>query len=629
MIRLRRSAAAPSLLTLVLPFLASCPVRPTAVRIPTSLQSVEAGYQELRFCKDQIDVTNYRHSGANRYGVSLAMLLDRYQQARESFMVLAAGVAPESLAPEERRAYETMRQTLGDELVEQPASEGVEAPAGEPDCSFDPARLAGGLAALTERVYACFGRAARQVPFDGRQLDRLTVLGMLAREPDSARRKRLFLSLENVWSAVNGRPDTSSPYRELVRLRIQARQNRTPPIEAKSLQFGIPPEEMEGWLLSILETWRDSLANQMMEPWDFYYETGGASRALSPRIPLNQIRNIVQRYYRSLGADPEKLGVHFDLLPRSEKDPVAFTTFGARNRLEEGRWVTGEFWIFAAYRAGGLDNLAELMHETGHGIHLAGIRTRPAFQDWPDSDPFTEALADMTGLEVYEPEWQSKYLGIAVPTAQAIRNKYAAIVMDIAWALFEIRVHRNPELDPNRVWTEITRNYLRILPHPEISWWAMRGQLVDAPGYMLNYAIGAIIAADLRARVRQLNGGRSFAGGDSGWYARLVEEIYRFGLERPSRQVLEDFLGRTLDRSSLLKDMGRIDARTGSLSHTAPLSQPQARPASLLGPRDIPWPSGGMIDILPEDFSGQPDCYPEYACLAGKRAAHSQRYLGS
>jgi hypothetical protein len=44
----------------------------------------------------------------------------------------------------------------------------------------------------------------------------------------------------------------------------------------------------------------------------------------------------------------------------------------------------------------------------------------------------------------------------------------------------------------------------------------MRGQLVDAPGYMMNYAAGSIIIADIRARTRRLHG--PFVSGDSGWY---------------------------------------------------------------------------------------------------------------
>ena len=163
-------------------------------------------------------------------------------------------------------------------------------------------------------------------------------------------------------------------------------------------------------------------------------------------------------------------------------------------------------WVFATYRTGGLDNLNELLHETGHAVHLAAIRTRPAFSDWPDSDPFTEAVADFVALDVYEPAWQQRWLGDSVPLADGLRGRYGGIVLDVAWALFELRMLRDPSSDPNQVWAGLTQDYLHIRPHPELSWWAMRGQLVDAPGYMMNYAAGAILIAAIRARTRARHG---------------------------------------------------------------------------------------------------------------------------
>ena len=211
--------------------------------------------------------------------------------------------------------------------------------------------------------------------------------------------------------------------------------------------------------------------------------------------------------------------------------------------------------MFASYTVGSVDNLNELLHESGHAVHIAAIRTRPAFLDWPDSDLFTEAIADIAALEMFEPAWQRKYLGTSVPLTDAIRAKYAGIVMDTAWALFEIRLHRDPGADPNQVWTEITRRYFRIRPHPELSWWAVRGQLVNLPGYMLNYAVGAILVADLRGRAKELHG--PYAEGDRTWYPWVSERLYRFGLERPSRRVIEDFLGRSISPKALLDDMAR------------------------------------------------------------------------
>jgi hypothetical protein len=230
--------------------------------------------------------------------------------------------------------------------------------------------------------------------------------------------------------------------------------------------------------------------------------------------------------FRSLGADVRALRVHFDLEPRDGKDPVAFTTFGARSPIIEP-------WIFTAYRTGGLDNLNELLHETGHAIHLAAIRTRPAFRDWPDSDPFTEAVADVVALDVYEPVWQQRWLGDSVPLADGLRGRYGGIVLDMTWALFERRMLRQPSADPNQVWTELTQDYLRIRPHPELSWWAMRGQLVDAPGYMMN----------------------------STWYGWVAPRLYRFGLERRTRDVVEEFLGGPVSPAAILRDLARMRGR--------------------------------------------------------------------
>jgi hypothetical protein len=175
--------------------------------------------------------------------------------------------------------------------------------------------------------------------------------------------------------------------------------------------------------------------------------------------------------------------------------------------------------------------------------------------DWPDSDIFTEGIADIATLEMYEPAWQKRYLRASIPIQDAIAAKYAAIVMDIAWALFEVRMHRAPERDPNEVWGEICQTYFRINPHPDLAWWAVRGQLIDSPGYMMNYAAGAILNADLRARARALHG--PYTEGDPSWYSRISESLYRYGLEKTSKEVIEAFLGRPVSPQALLDDMSR------------------------------------------------------------------------
>nr|MBA2683514.1 hypothetical protein [Gemmatimonadaceae bacterium] len=431
-----------------------------------------------------------------------------------------------------------------------------------PECNYDAVALARGDSAyerLERRIYACYTRAVQHVVFEGKQLDRLTALGMLAQMDDREQRHRLFAAIDTIWRSMNGDGSERSPYRQFVKLSAARWRANGSPVDHEARVLRIDPAAMEKWLVSVLEAWRVSTPNEMIEPWDYHYQGGAASRALSARIPLDDLGTLNARYFGDLGADVAAMHVHYDLTPRVGKTPVAFTDFGGRPHQENGVWLPGEPWVFATYRVGGLDNLDELLHETGHAVHISAIHQRPAFLDWPDNDALTEGLGDVAALESYEPRWQMHYLGDSVSTALGLRARYSGIVMDIAWSLFEVRMHRDPAQDPNKVWNELTSHYLHITPHPEFSWWAMRGQLVDAPGYMANYAIGAIIIADIRARIKQQHG--DFTTGDKSWFPYMSEHIYQYGLSRPSADVITEFLGRPISANAILSDMRRMAGR--------------------------------------------------------------------
>ncbi len=516
-----------------------------AVAAPT-LVGVERSFLHLRELDDRIRIAAARGldrlDGQPLSGLRARLSEEKSAEARD--LSLLPSSPPDS---EDARAVATMRRAF-DQIGASDAA--AAAPCTEVAAAGRP------FEKLSAILYACFGAAAEAIEVRGERLDRLTALDRLAREESPARRKELFLAMEPLYRAVNGDDGAAtSPYRSLIRLSAARWRTGDSPVERSLRALRVPSESLEPWLLSILAAWRDATPAAPIEPWDLAYATSAADRALASRIPLDRLRSISDRFYAALGAGPEALGIHYDLGPRPGKTPVAFTDFGGRPQLRNGRWTTGEPWVFATYRTGGLGNLVELLHETGHAIHIAAIRTRPAFADWPDSDTFTEALADLAALEAFEPEWQRRYLGAEAPVAASLRSKYGGIVLDVAWALFELRLHRDPAADPNAVWTEITERYLHVVPHPEISWWARRGQLVDSPGYMVNYALGAIIVADLRARCRALRG--PFSAEDHGYYSWLSEKIYRYGLERASGGVLREFLGRDMSPEALIADLGR------------------------------------------------------------------------
>lgn len=522
------------------------PIGGTAAQQLAEAERLYADTRDLYFQASVIEAGGRERSDR---GVALQQLRGAWQALSARAMERLDALDTSRYGDEDRRAIRIMRETLRSE-----ASTG--STPGVP-CEYDAGSLAQrGAEVLAAATYACFGSRASRVIVGSDTLDRLSVLSALGQESDAARRRTLFMSLSPVWEAVNGSNEQTSPWRTLVALRSPMWQGGNSPIERAFASLGMDPSRAESTLVAMLTVWQQHhVPPGQLEPWDWYFETGTAGRRLSPRIARERLLQITEDFFSSFGANPRLYGVSFDLDPRGGKTPVAYTQFGGMPR----RTADGPFGasphVFATYREGGFGNLVELLHETAHAVHLLAIETRPAFADWPESDPFTEGLADVVAFEAYEPAWQQKYIGDSASTAASVREKYGSVMMDVAWALFELRMYAHPENDPNRVWSEITSRYLGITAHPEWSWWALRGQLIDSPGYMVNYALGAIVAAEVRSRIRDRWG--SLSRGDERLYGRLSDELYRFGRSRPAREVLGRFLDRPLSLEALFRDLRR------------------------------------------------------------------------
>jgi len=522
-----------------------CAPAPRSGAAPVPLPEVEQSYLSWRHAADRVQLLAALGAGTTPDGVpdSTARRLEQAGRAAFSRLLAAAAprTSPDSAALRQMRSvWEVARAADPEDAPLATCPPGGTAGSAPPDLDLE--QLAAG-------TMACYQDAANRIVVDGDTLNRLAILGLLPQEPDRARRQRLFLALEPVWRSVNGSNTPDSPYRALLRQHTAAWGDSLSPVEAKAQVYGITTNQFEAWLEEALTRFRQLLPDTLVEPWDWYYQSGEASRRLSPALPdIAALARVNATYFAAIGASPTALGVHYDLAARPGKYPVAYTTFGGRRPVEP--------WVFASYLGGGFDNLSELLHETGHAIHIAAIRTRPAFLDWPDNDTFTEALADVPALAIYEPAWQLRFLGDSVPLAAGLRARYAGIAFDMTWSLFELRLYREPTLDPNRLWSDLAERFLGIRRHEEWSWWAMRGQLIDAPGYLLNYALGAFIAADIRARLNGQEDG--FVRGDSRLYRRLTEALYQPGRGEPSRQVLERFLGRPISPDALLADLARI-----------------------------------------------------------------------
>jgi hypothetical protein len=371
---------------------------------------------------------------------------------------------------------------------------------------------------------------------------------------DGTRREALFVAMEPLWEAVNADGGRGSPYRRMIGQAAAAfAKGSESPIDEAVRALGTDAGTLERWLVAVLEAWqRVSVAEgSPIEPWDYRHRHARASRALRAAVPPSRLEPLNQRFFADLAADPRRLGVLFDLQPRPGKAPIAYADTVRIGRYAAGQWRAAVPRISANYDRGGLYSLNELVHETGHAVHYVAVRTRPAFF-WADT-LFIEAFADVPSWSVFEPVWQEKYLGASIARDASLRELYSLVMLDVAWGLFEIRMLARPSSDPNALWTTITQQYLGIAPHPEWSWWAVRAQLGASPGYMVNYAAGAIITAEIRARTRAAIG--SFDAGNRRWYAYVSEELLEGGAELDMARLLERFLGRPLSPETLIGEI--------------------------------------------------------------------------
>jgi hypothetical protein len=517
-----------------------------------TLESAYADFNDAQGAISLIDSDPERYPDQAYAGMGRSQWQDIYVARRAQLLKGLPKVAAHGLPRQDARAVQVMQQAVADSS---PAPESL-APVGHCQDAQKP-DLA--LPLLQQALYACFAELANDLRFENGSVTRVAAFELLTYMEQAERRKALFAAFGPLWQALNADGAPGSPYRRMIRMAAAEARTKESPVAAAARTVGITPAEAEHWLERVLDAWRQVSGETEVEPWDYRYQAGEAERELGEVVPRAQLQGLNQRYYQDLGLDLAGAAVIYDLDPRRGKAPLAYTDYVRRGRMAADKWQPTLVRVSASYGRGGLGPLNELVHENGHVVHMLALRTRPAFMDLGEAI-FYEAFADVPAWSVYEPVWQHRYLGRSAPQDTSLRGLFSNVVLDVAWALFDLRMLRDPEADPNLVWTDITHRYLHVRPHPELAWWAMRVQLVDKPGYMINYGLGSVITAEIRQRIAGQLG--PFDAGDLRWYRWLSHQLLSSGEQYPTRQLLQQFLGRPVSPEALLAALHRINAPT-------------------------------------------------------------------
>ena len=449
--------------------------------------------------------------------------------------------ATDAVADDDARALGAMRagiETAFGPDAELPVAPPIERASCDDAAAWAAAIEAGGTP-LRERLEGCYGTLADDLEVDGERLARPQILGRLG---DRAGRGEAATPVPGASSRCGGRSMATVAdrragrdigHRRTRRCSAESRARwarRRLPHRRQRAALGLAEGDVERWAVAALEAWRDAVddpararGEPAVEPWDWWWRAGEADRAVRGHAPARARDRrqppVVRRPGRRLrcagrdvrhdaAAGPaDRLGRVHDV--RRATAPPASTAPGR----------PGAPVVLATYVDGGLGDLAELVHEGGHACPHRG-------------DPDAARLRRLARLGRAHRgagggrrarRRRARLAGPLDPRGGArcrTRPRSAAAtprsMLDTAWALFEIRLHAEPDRTPERGLDRDHVDYLGIAPHPEWSWWAMRGQLVQEPGYMANYSVGAVLAADLRAAIRAARG--DWTGGDPGWY---------------------------------------------------------------------------------------------------------------
>src|SRR5579862_2319344 len=214
--------------------------------------------------------------------------LQLYSQKRAELAKELQGLPTSGLSGGDTRAIAAMRKQM-----ETFTGSGAIA---SPDAKCrDAARKDVAYTDIKSSLVACFSEIGDHLGFEGSKINRVSALDLLHEISDPRRRKAVFLAFVPLWQAINSNDESDSPYRRMLAGAAVAATKNGSEIDSAARDVGIDAVEVERWLVQILDAWRESSGDAMIEPWDFRFQAGEADRLLGTYIPRESLQTINQR----------------------------------------------------------------------------------------------------------------------------------------------------------------------------------------------------------------------------------------------------------------------------------------------------------------------------------------------
>lgn len=356
---------------------------------------------------------------------------------------------------------------------------------------------------------------------DGRPVTMSDIYTILTTEKDSAKREAAWRASKQVGEVI------IHDFLALVRLRNQAARKlgfdnyHTMAIvvgEQNPKDLDLIFEELD-WLtrkpfasmkeeLDVLLAKSYGIAPADLMPWH-YHDPFFQRTPLVYELNLDQyykgqdIKVLVDKYYRSVGLPVDDILARSDLYDREGKYPHAFSHDVDRkgdvrvlaNLQDTERWME------------------TLLHEVGHALYDKYHDPNEPWLLREPAHPFTtEAIAMLFGRLSRNADWMQTMLLLSNEETARIRQvsrRYLQFqqILFVRWALvmynFEKALYANPDQDLNSLWWDLVEKYqlLKRPPGRPDAGWASKLHFTTAPCYYHNYMLGELLASQLHYHI--------------------------------------------------------------------------------------------------------------------------------